>query len=175
MLTATNRRKTHSSRSARLPLSGERPRGSTARATSAKPWVLVQEKYRLDHALVLELFIYAQVALQDVELVVTCKDAGGRPCKLPMACMSFIENSVDRREKCCIETIINSFDINVCSVAMRLRGDGDHEYVVSDEDAAAIKSKTMWLRSSYYRQPDQARVEKYRSRGFTLVADPAIP
>ena len=124
---------------------------------------------------VLELFIYAQVALQDVELVVTCKDAGGRPCKLPMACMSFIENSVDRREKCCIETIINSFDINVCSVAMRLRGDGDHEYVVSPEDAAAIKSKTMWLRSSYYRQPDPARVEKYRSRGFTLVADPAIP
>lgn len=118
---------------------------------------------------------YAQVALQDVELVVTCKDAGGRPCKLPMVCMSFIENSVDRREKCCIETIINSFDINVCSVAMRIHGDGDHEYVVSDEDAAAIKSKTMWLRSSYYRQPDQARVEKYRSRGFTLVADPAIP
>ena len=107
--------------------------------------------------------------------MVTCKDAGGRPCKLPMACMSFIENSVDRREKCCIETIINSFDINVCSVAMHPRGDGDHEYVVSDEDAAAIKSKTMWLRSSYYRQPDQARVEKYRSRGFTLVADPAIP
>jgi len=27
----------------------------------------------------------------------------------------------------------------------------------------------------YYRQPDPARVEKYRSRGFTLVADPAIP
>ena len=107
--------------------------------------------------------------------MVTCKDAGGRPCKLPMVCMSFIENSVDRREKCCIETIINSFDINVCSVAMRIHGDGDHEYVVSDEDAAAIKSKTMWLRSSYYRQPDQARVEKYRSRGFTLVADPAIP
>ena len=43
------------------------------------------------------------------------------------------------------------------------------------QDAAAIKSKTMWHRSSYYRQPDQARVEKYRSRGFTLVADPAVP
>jgi predicted transcriptional regulator len=64
---------------------------------------------------------------------------------------------------------------NAASVAMHPRVDGNHEYVVSDEDAAAIKSKTMWLRSSYYRQPDQARVEKYRSRGFTLVADPAIP
>ena len=74
-----------------------------------------------------------------------------------------------------IETIINNFDINVCSVAMRLRGDGDHKYVVSPEDAAAIQSRTMWLRSSYYTRPDEKRVEKYVSRGFTLVADPAIP
>ena len=74
-----------------------------------------------------------------------------------------------------IETIINNFDINVCSVAMRLRGDGDHKYVVSPEDAAAIQSRTMWLRSSYYTRPDEKRVEKYLSRGFTLVADPAIP
>ena len=63
----------------------------------------------------------------------------------------------------------------MCSVAMRPSGDGDHKYVVSPEDAAAIRSKKMWLRSSYYRRPDQKRVEKYLSRGFTLVADPAIP
>ena len=35
--------------------------------------------------------------------------------------------------------------------------------------------RTMWLRSSYYTRPDEKRVEKYVSRGFTLVADPAIP
>ena len=59
--------------------------------------------------------------------------------------------------------------------AMRPSGDGDHKYVVSPEDAAAIRSKKMWLRSSYYRRPDQKRVEKYLSRGFTLVAEPAQP
>ena len=58
---------------------------------------------------------------------------------------------------------------------MRPSGDGDHKYVVSPEDAAAIQSRTMWLRSSYYTRPDEKRVEKYLSRGFTLVADPAIP
>ena len=104
-----------------------------------------------------------------------CKDAGGRLCRLPTAGMSFIENHVDRLSTCSIETIINNFDINVCSVAMRLGGDGDHKYVVSPEDAAAIQSRTMWLRSSYYTRPDEKRVEKYLSRGFTLVADPAIP
>ncbi len=115
------------------------------------------------------------VAIYDLKLVFTCKDAAGGPCKLSTAGMSFIENHVDRLEKCSIETIINQFDINVCSVAMHLRGDGDHKYVVSPEDAAAIQSRTMWIRSNYYKEPDEARVEKYRSRGFTLVADPAIP
>ena len=114
-------------------------------------------------------------SIYDLKLVFTCKDAAGGPCKLSTAGMSFIENHVDRLEKCSIETIINNFDINVCSVAMRLRGDGDHKYVVSPEDAAAIQSRTMWLRSSYYTRPDEKRVEKYLSRGFTLVADPAIP
>ena len=83
--------------------------------------------------------------------------------------VSFIQNAVDRLEKCSIETVINGFDINVCSVAMRPRGGGVHEYVVAPEDAAAIQSKTMRLRPNYYRAPDEARVETYRRRGYTLI------
>ncbi len=43
--------------------------------------------------------------------------------------------------------------------------------------SAIVLSRTHQLElvKRWPKEPDEARVEKYRSRGFTLVADPAIP
>ena len=69
--------------------------------------------------------------------------------------------------KCSIQAVIDSFDINVCAVGMRPRGFGEVDYVVAPDVEQAIRSKTMRLRPQHNTTP--GRVEKYQSRGFTLL------
>ena len=70
-------------------------------------------------------------------------------------------------ESCSIKAVIDSFDINVCAVGMLPRGLGKHDYIVAPEVEQAIRSKTMRLRPQHGTTP--GRVEKYQSRGFTLL------
>ena len=70
--------------------------------------------------------------------------------------------------KCSIQAVIDSFDINVCAVGMLPRGFGRKDYVVAPDVEQAIRSKTMRLRPQHNTTP--GRVEKYQSRGFTLLA-----
>ena len=69
--------------------------------------------------------------------------------------------------KCSIQAVIDSFDINVCAVGMRPRGFGEVDYISAPEVEQAIRSKTMRLRPQHNTTP--GRVEKYQSRGFTLL------
>ena len=69
--------------------------------------------------------------------------------------------------KCSIQAVIDSFDINVCAVGMLPRGFGKHDYIVAPDVEQAIRSKTMRLRPQHGTTP--GRVEKYQSRGFTLL------
>ena len=69
--------------------------------------------------------------------------------------------------KCSIQAVIDSFDINVCAVGMLPRGSGRVDYVVAPDVEQAIRSKTMRLRPQHNTTP--GRVEKYQSRGFTLL------
>ena len=107
------------------------------------------------------------VAVYDVELELRCLDAGGRACSLSTSAVSFIQLAAASLAKCSIQAVIDSFDINVCAVGMRPRGFGEVDYVVAPDVEQAIRSKTMRLRPQHNTTP--GRVEKYQSRGFTLL------
>ena len=107
------------------------------------------------------------VAVYDVELELRCLDAGGRACSLSTSAVSFIQLAAASLAKCSIQAVIDSFDINVCAVGMLPRGFGEVDYVVAPDVEQAIRSKTMRLRPQHNTTP--GRVEKYQSRGFTLL------
>ena len=69
--------------------------------------------------------------------------------------------------KCSIQAVIDSFDINVCAVGMVPRGSRNVDYVVAPDVEQAIRAKEMRLRPEHNTTP--GRVEKYQSRGFTLL------
>ena len=94
-------------------------------------------------------------------------DADGRACSLSTSAVSFIQLAAASLAKCSIQAVIDSFDINVCAVGMRPRGFGEVDYVVAPDVEQAIRSKTMRLRPQHNTTP--GRVEKYQSRGFTLL------
>ena len=106
-------------------------------------------------------------AVYDVELELRCLDASGRACSLSTSAVSFIQLAAASLAKCSIQAVIDSFDIDVCAVGMLPRGFGEVEYVVAPEVEQAIRSKTMRLRPQHNTTP--GRVEKYQSRGFTLL------
>ena len=66
-----------------------------------------------------------------------------------------------------LSSFIDSFDINVCAVGMLPRGFRKYDYVVAPDVEQAIRSKEMRLRPEHNTTP--GRVEKYQSRGFTLL------
>ena len=107
------------------------------------------------------------IAVYDVKLELPCLDAGGRACGLSTSAVSFIQLEATSLESCSIKAVIDSFDINVCAVGMLPRGSGRVDYVIAPEVEQAIRSKTMRLRPQHGTTP--GRVEKYQSRGFTLL------
>ena len=107
------------------------------------------------------------VAVYDVELELRCLDAGGRACSLSTSAVSFIQLAAASLAKCSIQAVIDSFDINICAVGMLPRGFGEVDYTVAPDVEQAIRSKTMRLRPQHNTTP--GRVEKYQSRGFTLL------
>ena len=107
------------------------------------------------------------IAVYDVKLELPCLDAGGRACSLSTSAVSFIQLAAASLAKCSIQAVIDSFDINVCAVGMRPRGFGEVDYILAPEVEQAIRSKTMRLRPQHNTTP--GRVEKYQSRGFTLL------
>ena len=107
------------------------------------------------------------VAVYDVELELRCLDAGGRACSLSTSAVSFIQLAAASLAKCSIQAVIDSFDINVCAVGMLPRGSGRVDYVVAPDVEQAIRAKEMRLRPEHNTTP--GRVEKYQSRGFTLL------
>ena len=107
------------------------------------------------------------IAVYDVKLELPCLDAGGRACSLSTSAVSFIQLAAASPAKCSIQAVIDSFDINVCAVGMLPRGFGEVDYVVAPDVEQAIRSKTMRLRPQHNTTP--GRVEKYQSRGFTLL------
>ena len=102
-----------------------------------------------------------------MKLELPCLDAGGRACSLSTSAVSFIQLAAASLAKCSIQAVIDSFDINVCAVGMRPRGFGEVDYILAPEVEQAIRSKTMRLRPQHNTTP--GRVEKYQSRGFTLL------
>ena len=107
------------------------------------------------------------IAVYDVKLELPCLDAGGRACSLSTSAVSFIQLAAASLAKCSIQAVIDSFDINICAVGMLPRGSGRVDYVVAPDVEQAIRSKTMRLRPQHNTTP--GRVEKYQSRGFTLL------
>ena len=107
------------------------------------------------------------IAVYDVELELRCLDADGRACSVSTSAVSFIQLAAASLAKCSIQAVIDSFDINVCAVGMLPRGLGKHDYIVAPDVEQAIRSKTMRLRPQHNTTP--GRVEKYQSRGFTLL------
>ena len=93
--------------------------------------------------------------------------AGGRACSLSTSAVSFIQLAAASLAKCSIQAVIDSFDINVCAVGMLPRGFGEVDYVVAPDVEQAIRAKEMRLRPEHNTTP--GRVEKYQSRGFTLL------
>ena len=107
------------------------------------------------------------IAVYDVKLELQCLDAGGRACGLSTSAVSFIQLEATSLESCSIKAVIDSFDINVCAVGMLPRGFGRKDYVVAPDVEQAIRAKEMRLRPEHNTTP--GRVEKYQSRGFTLL------
>ena len=106
----------------------------------------------------------ARIAARDIRR--SC--SGSRACKLSTSAVSFIQLAAASLAKCSIQAVIDSFDINVCAVGMLPRGfGGEVDYVVAPDVEQAIRSKTMRLRPQHNTTP--GRVEKYQSRGYTLL------
>lgn len=109
------------------------------------------------------------VANYDVELAFGSHDAGGRYVRLATSAVSFIQREAPTIDLCSIKGVIDGFDLDVCAVGMHVRGGGIVDYVVAPEDAEAIESKTMRLRTYIPVTRVESRIEKYRRRGYTFI------
>lgn len=111
--------------------------------------------------------------VNDYALKITFLDGvtGGRH-EVKMEKISFIEIETGN-PNLTLDRILASYDIDVCSVGMRLI-DGEWHFICAEDVAAAIEAKTMTVREGRITGRTDARVRKYESRGFALSDEERI-